>query len=105
LRSLWYWYEVQVAVSVRRALNETAISVGAIGVLVLALAASDRRVRDQVATHLSSRPSAELASAGAIVKDVLTIVFQAARDQSIAHAPLVIFVVAGGALLLFMLRT
>jgi hypothetical protein len=71
----------------------------------MALAASDARVRDQVAAHLSSRPATELASAGALAKDVTMIVFQAARDQSIEHAPLVIFIVAGGALLLFMLRT
>jgi hypothetical protein len=97
--------EVHVGSSVRRALSETAISIAAFGVLALALAASDSRVRDRVATHLSSRPTAELASAGALVKDVVMIVFQAARDQSLAHAPLVMFVVAGSALLLFMLRT
>jgi hypothetical protein len=94
-----------VALSVRRALSETAISVGALGVLVLALAASDGRVREQMATHLSSRPTAEFASAGELVKNLVWIVFQAARDQSIAHAPLVLFVAAAGALLLFMLRT
>lgn len=94
-----------MASSVRRALSETAISVGALGVLVLALAASDGRVREQVATHLSSRPTAELASAGELAKDVVRIVFQAARDETIAHAPLVLFVAAAGALLLFMLRT
>jgi hypothetical protein len=94
-----------VASSVRRTLGETAISVGALGVLVLALAASDGRVREQVATHLSSRPAAEVASAGELVTDVVRIVFVAARDQSMAHAPLVLFVTAAGALLLFMLRT
>lgn len=94
-----------MASSVRRALSDAAISVGALGVLLLALAASDGRVREQCATHLSSRPAAELASAGALVKDVVTIVFQAARDQGIAHAPLVLFVVAAGALVLIMLRT
>ena len=94
-----------MASSVRRALSETAISVGALGVLVLALAASDGRVREQVAMHLSSRPTAEVASAGALVTDVVRTVFVAARDQSMAHAPLVLFVAAAGALLLFMLRT
>ena len=94
-----------MALSVRRALSETAISVCALGVLVVALAASDGRVRDRIATYLSSRPTAELATAGEVVKDLVATVFQAARDQSIAHAPLVMFVVAGGALLLLMLRT
>jgi len=94
-----------VGSSIRRAVSETAISIGALGVLIVALGLSEGRVRDQLATHLSSTPAAELASAGALVKDVVTIVLQAARDQSIAHAPLVMFVVAAGALLLFMLRT
>jgi hypothetical protein len=96
--------EVHVGLSVRRAFSETAISVGALGVLAVALAASDVRVRDRIATHLS-RPDIELASAGALLRDVMTIVFQAARDQSVEHAPLMIFVAAAGALLLFMLRT
>ena len=94
-----------MAASVRRAFREAALSVGALGVLVLALAASDSRVREQVATHLSSRPTTELRSAGALIRDVVTIVFQSVRDQSIAHAPLVMFVAAAVALLLFMLRT
>ena len=94
-----------MATSLRRGLNEAAISVGALGVLALALAASDGRVRDRVAAHLSSPPAAELASAGELVKDLARIVFQAVRDQSIAHAPLVLFIFVAGALLLFMLRT
>jgi hypothetical protein len=94
-----------VGSSVRRALSETVISVAAVAVLILALAASDERVRDQLTAHLSSRPAAEIASAGVLAKDVAMIVFQAARDQSIAHAPLVVFIVVAGVLVLFMLRT
>ena len=94
-----------MASSIRRALNEAAISTGAIGLLVLVLAASDPRVREQVALHLSSKPGAEIANAGDVISRIVVIVFDAARDQTIAHAPLVLFVVAAGALLLFMLRT
>jgi hypothetical protein len=44
-------------------------------------------------------------NAGTHVRDLATVVFEAARNQSIAHAPLVIFVVAATLLTLFMLRT
>ena len=94
-----------MASSVRRTLSDTAISIGALGVLVMALAASDGRVREQVTTHLSSRPAASAASAGQLVMNLVRVVFQAAYDQSVAHAPLVLFVAAAAALLLFMLRT
>src|SRR5205085_12615164 len=93
-----------VGPSGRGALSEAVLSVAALGVLILALAAPDGRVRDQLTTHLSSRPAAEMASAGALAKGVATIVSQAARDQSIAHAQLVVFIVVAGALVMFMLR-
>ena len=89
----------------RRALNEIVISAGALGVLALALVSSDVRVREQVALHLSGRPSTELASAGKHMTDLTSVIFEAARDQTIAHAPLVILVVAAVTLLAFMVRT
>jgi hypothetical protein len=89
----------------RRVLNETAISAGALGVLFLVLVSSDVRVREQVALHLSGRPTAELASAGKQMTDLTGVLFEAARDQSIAHAPLLILVVAAVALLVFLVRT
>ncbi len=73
--------------------------------LILALVSSDSRVREQVALHLSSRPSAELASAGKQMTDLASLVIDAVRDQTLAHTPLVAFIVVAGALLLFMLRT
>ena len=89
----------------RRALTETAISAAAIGVLVLALASADSRVREQIALRFSARPSETAAIAGRQLQDLAAIVVQAVRDQSIAHAPLVILVVAGVVLLVFRLRT
>ena len=89
----------------RRVLNETAISAGAIGVLFLALVSSDARVGEQVALHLSGRPTAELANAGKQMTDLAVVLYEAARDQSIAHAPLLILVVAAVALVVFLLRT
>jgi len=89
----------------RRALNEIVIPAGALAVLATVLVSSDARVREQVALHLSSRPSAELATAGTHVTNLAAVIFDAARDQAIAHAPLVILVVAAVTLMLFMLKT
>lgn len=89
----------------RRVLNETALSAAALGVLILALASADSRVREQIALRLSSRPSDAVATAGRQAQDLIVVVLQAVHDQSIAHAPLVILTVAAVTLLVFMLRT
>ena len=89
----------------RRALTETALSATALGVLVAALTLADSRVREQIALHLASRPSEAVASAGQQAQNLTVVVVQAVRDQSIAHAPLVILVVAAVALGLFLVRT
>jgi hypothetical protein len=46
-----------------------------------------------------------LVSAGREVRDFTTVISEAARYQSIGHAPLLIFALAAGVLMLFMLRT
>jgi hypothetical protein len=43
--------------------------------------------------------------AGKEVNAVVTIVFDVVKDQSVAHAPLVIFALAAMVLVLFMVRT
>lgn len=88
----------------RRVLFDTALSAAAITVLVLTLLSFDSRVRERIALRLSSGPSAAVTTAGRQVEDLSVVLLQAVRDQSIAHAPLVILVFAAGALLLFMLR-
>jgi hypothetical protein len=89
----------------RRAFGEAAMSVGALTVLMLTLIAFDDRVREQISLRFSARPAQELAEAGRQVRDLTAIVISAAHDQSIEHAPLVIFVLAAIVLVLFMLRT
>jgi hypothetical protein len=86
----------------RRVFNDALISAGAVTALLLALVAIDDRVRSHVALALREpQPSAKLAMAGEVASTVL----QAVRVQSIDHAPLMIFALAGGVLVLFMLRT
>jgi hypothetical protein len=90
----------------RRAVSEAAISTLALVVLLLALVCVDARVRERVAGILGTRPdSAEIVDAGKEVSGIVAIVIDAVKDQSMAHAPLVIFAVAATVLVVFMLRT
>jgi hypothetical protein len=89
----------------RRAFNDALISMGALVLLFLALVAFDDRVREQVSLRFSGSASSQLVSAGTQVRDFATVILDAARDQSIEHAPLMIFALAATVLVLFMLRT
>ena len=74
--------------------------------LVTGLALIDGRVRSQVAQMLETRgPTDEIVTIGYRFEDLAYIVMQAVRDQSIEHAPMVIFALAAMVLLLFMTRT
>jgi hypothetical protein len=79
MRRAWTW-------------TESATSAAAVIVLMLALVSFDGRVREQ----LEVRPQ---------ITDLAATIVQAVRDQSLAHAPLVIFVFAAVVLVTFMLRT
>lgn len=89
----------------RRPLREVLMSVGTVVILLLILIAADDRVRDQFSRRVAARPSVELASAGRQLRDFTTVIAEAARDQSLGHAPLLIFTLAATVLVLFMLRT
>jgi hypothetical protein len=90
----------------RRAISDALISLGAVLLLLAALVSIDDRVRERVAGLVTSPPSsAEIAGVGAQIQNVSTVMYKAARDQSVEHAPLVIFGVAAVVLVLFMLRT
>ncbi len=90
----------------RRAADETLMSALALVLLVSALVAFDPRVRDQIGTTLSRGGSASTATAlTTMVSEIASAVFQSARDQSLAHAPLLVFGVVAAVLVTFMLRT
>ena len=64
------------------------------------------RTREQISLRIGTgRATAQVADAGVMVRDLTGVVADAVRDQSIDHAPLVIFVLAATVLVLFMLRT
>jgi hypothetical protein len=89
-----------------RGISDTMISIGALGALLMTLVAVDDRVREQVSIRFSGgSASAQLGAAGAHVRDLGAVVMDAVRDQSIEHAPLLIFVLAATVLVMFMLRT
>jgi hypothetical protein len=94
-----------MVVRARRRFGEALISAGALVLLLLTLVAVDDRVREQVSLRFRTSPTADLVTAGTQVRDLASVVFVAARDQSVAHAPLVIFALAAAVLTLFMLRT
>jgi hypothetical protein len=90
----------------QRVVKDAMISVGALALLLMALVSVDERVREHVTNMVTTPPgSAEFVRAGQQVENVSTVVYKAARDQSVEHAPMVIFGVAATVLLLFMLRT
>ncbi|HVH27889.1 MAG TPA: hypothetical protein VM818_14065 [Vicinamibacterales bacterium] len=91
-------------VRMQRSVSDFLMSAAALVTLIVILAAFDGRVREQLMLRMDS-PSAQVTGAGVMIRDVAAIVFDAARDQTIEHAPLVIFVAAATVLLLFMLRT
>ena len=89
----------------RGVFGEALMSAGSVAVLLIVLVAADDRVREQISQRFMTRPSVELASAGHQVSSLTSVIISAARSQSIAHAPLLIFALAASVLVLFMLRT
>ena len=93
-------------VRMQRALGDTLISAGALVALIVILVAFDDRVREQISLRIGAgRTSAQIVDAGVAARDLAGVVVDAVRDQSIEHAPLLIFVLGATVIVLFMLRT
>jgi hypothetical protein len=91
---------------IRRPFSGALTTAGGLCALLIGLAAIDDRVRDQIARAFTSRgPTDEIATLGSRLSDMALIAAQAVRDQSIEHAPLVIFALAAAILVLLMTRT
>lgn len=78
------------------------MSAGALVILGIVLVSFDERVRDYTWRFMSN---ASVAGARVEIGDVGAAIFTALRDQTMAHAPMTIFVVAGAILFLFMIKT
>jgi hypothetical protein len=90
---------------VRRVVGDALISMAAPIVLLTVLVAIDTRVRDHVVGMVrDDRWSSDVASMNAELRNVASVIAITAREQSLDNAPLVVFAVAGTALVLAMLR-
>ena len=95
-----------MSVVTKRAIGEAVMSVGALCVLFVLLLSFNAPLREEVSRRIGAgRPTVQAANMEATVRNVASVLFVAARDQSIAHAPLVLFVLAAIVLFMFMLRT
>jgi hypothetical protein len=90
----------------QRAFGDALISGGALAALLTALVAVDDRIRQQLSLRFTGASvSSEVMHAGSGARELVAVVVQVAKDQSLDHAPLMIFVLAASVLVLFMLRT
>jgi hypothetical protein len=95
-----------VSVVTKRAIGDAVMSVGALCALIALLISFNPSLRDEVSMRIAAgRPGVQAANLESTVRNVASVLFVAARDQSIEHAPLVIFVLLAIVLFLFMLRT
>jgi hypothetical protein len=91
---------------IRRRFSGALTTAGGLCALLVGLAAIDVRVRDQIARAFTGRaPTEELTTVGSQLNGIVHIAAQAVRDQSIEHAPMVIFALVGALLLLLLTRT
>lgn len=88
----------------QRVVKDALISGAALIILLVGLVAIDHRVRERVQAAVQGDLSADVRSATSMASDVASVIVIAARDQSIDHAPMVVFVFAATVLVLGMLR-
>ena len=91
--------------AIRRGGNDTLISLGGVGVLLLGLAAMDERVREQIASIVRPDGSSVLTRTASALHEIVAVAYAAVRHQSLEHAPLTVFVVIAAVLVWFMLKT
>ena len=90
----------------RRWVNQALVSAGSLAVLLCVLVAVNDRVRDQATRAFRASSSARgLTSVGDRLGDLAMVIVDAVRDQSLEHAPLMIFGLVAIVLVLAMLRT
>jgi hypothetical protein len=89
----------------KRAIGDALISMGALCALFVILATFNAPLREEISMRVGGRPAVQVANMESTVRNLASIVFVAARDMSIEHAPLVLFVLAALVLFAFMLRT
>lgn len=89
----------------RPGIRETMLSIVCLTVLVSALVAVDVRVREHFSLLFTQVSSESVGTWGARVESLGAAIVQAAHDQAVDQAPLLVFAGVGLVLLIFMLRT
>ena len=89
----------------RRGYREVLMSAGTVVILLLVLIAFDDRVRQYIARPVVAHRSTELTSSARELRDLTSVIASAARHQTLGHAPLLLFTLAGAVLVFFMVRT
>ena len=90
----------------RRSALDALLTVAPPLLLLAFLVAYDDRVREQLSLRVAPEHAAHaLLAAGATVRSLASVVAEAGRDQTIAHAPMLLFAMAAAGLTLFMVRT
>ncbi|HXH07557.1 MAG TPA: hypothetical protein VNI83_13325 [Vicinamibacterales bacterium] len=88
-----------------RRLRDGLLSLLCFGGVMAALVAYDPRVRARVAELAGTADTTSVPPLADRLSMLASVIWTAVRDQSLEHAPLVLFAVAGAVLLFFMLRT
>ena len=88
---------------VQRVWSDAVVSGGVVIAVLIILMSIDVRVRERVRTVLGTTSSVQ--AAGGRIGEVGAVLFEAARTQSIDHAPMMIFIAAATVLVLFMARS
>ena len=89
----------------RRVFSDALISAAALVVLLIGLMVIDDTVRERLVSAVQNADvSSSIGSVMSTAGDLAGVTLMAARDQSLDHAPLAVFVVAATALVLAMLR-
>ncbi|MBI4485809.1 MAG: hypothetical protein HY655_07340 [Acidobacteria bacterium] len=89
---------------VRRTCGDLLVSAGVLAAVIGVLVSVDTRVREQV-HEVVSAASPSVGGATIQLREIAFAVVEAARTQSIEHAPLVIFAVVATVLLLALARS
>lgn len=90
---------------VRRMCGDLLVSAGVLAAVLGVLVSIDVRVREQVHAAVNAASPAGIGDAGGRLREVGLALFEAARTQSIEHAPLVIVAVVATVLLLALARS
>ena len=89
----------------RRRIVEIAMSIGAVGLILLVLISFDTRVREEASRRWESGPIAEVVAVGQQVSHMGSAVAQAAKGVGLAGTPVLLFIFGAGVLVLFMVKT